>query len=211
VKYFPSNNGNLRLLFVGNASKEKGLLELLQAVRLLREKTLPVALVAAVENQCAIESNSVGLISAKKFVSQSGIGDCVRFIGLVDSIKALYAEADVVVIPWSSTRGPSDYPMVALEAMAMGKCVVSTPVGGCPELLAGGKAAGLLTKEFSAESIASAIGFAIRNPEMRSVIQDAAIERAQRFSVSTSVKRLLALYRDLLETKVQSVIGATDV
>lgn len=209
VKHFPSNNGDLRLLFVGNASKEKGLLELLQAIRFLREKALPVALVAAVENQCAIESNSVGLISAKRFVSESGLGDCVRFIGLVDSMEALYAEADAVVIPWNSTRGPSDYPMVALEAMAMGKCVVSTPVGGCPELLAGGKA-GLLTKEFSAESIASTIELAIRNSEMRSVIQDTAIERAQRFSVSTSVKRLLALYRDLLETKVQSVIGATD-
>lgn len=209
VKYFPGHNGDLRLLFVGNASKEKGLLELLQAVRLLREKAVPVSLVAAVENQCAIESNSAGLISANRFVSQSGLQGCVRFIGLVDSMAALYAEADVLVIPWNSTRGPSDYPMVALEAMAMGKCVVSTPVGGCPELLADGKA-GLLTRDFSAESIASAIELGIRNPEMCSTIQDVAIERAQRFSVSTSVEHLLGLYRNLLEKKGHSMIGASD-
>lgn len=209
ARYFPRDADQGRVLFVGNASQEKGLIGLLQAVKILAEKQLPVSLVAAVENQNVIKEYEAGYARAQAFVGRQGLADCVRFVGLVDAIEDLYAEADVLVIPWNSTRGPSDYPMVALEAMAMGKCVVSTPVGGCPELLAGGKA-GLLTKESSAESIASAIELAIRNPEMRSVIQDVAIQRALRFSLSTSVEHLLGLYRNLLENKGHSVIGTSD-
>ncbi len=200
LKYFPHNDGQARILFVGNASQEKRLAELLLALKILADRRLSFFVVAAIENQSQIKEYTIGYDRAKDFVHRCGLEDCVRFIGLVDAIEDLYAEADVLLIPWRTSRGPSDYPMVVLEAMAMGKCIISTPVGGCPELLAGGKA-GFLTKDFSAESIASAIEVVMRDSFMRRSLQAAAVQRAQEFSVRTSAHRLMLLYEELLRKK----------
>jgi len=200
AKYFPNHDRSTRILFVGNASNEKGLLELLQAVKLLSEKNMVLFLVAAVENQCGIKEYSVGYDLARSFVRQANLANRVRFVGLVVSIEELYSESDIVVIPWKTSRGPSDYPMVVLEAMAMGKCVVSTPVGSCPDLLAHGKA-GILTSGYSSEDIAAAIEFAVTNPMERRSLEQRASERAADFSLTRSAGHLLSLYEHLLENK----------
>lgn len=151
-KYFPGKSKGARILFVGNTSKEKGLIELLQAMRILARKGIPLFLVAAVENQSEISEYASRFDYVKRLITELGLTHNVQLLGLIDYIENLYAQTDIVVIPWNTSRGPSDYPLVAMEAMAMGKCIVSTPVGGCPELLKNGKA-GILTNDFSAESI----------------------------------------------------------
>ena len=128
------------------------------------------------------------------------LSEQVRFLGLVDSIEDLYAEADIVVIPWNTSRGPSDYPMVLLEAMAMGKCIVSTPVGGCPELLQHGEA-GCVTKCFSPECIAVGIESVLSDSAMRGRIQSRAMAVAQSLSLEASAKQLTSLYEHLLESR----------
>ncbi len=199
-RYFPDDRARTRILFIGNASREKGLREILEAVRILHEKRVSVFLVAAVENQCGIAEYTARYHQAKAFIREAGIESLVRLVGLVDSIEDLCAESDIVVSPWSSSRGPSDYPMVVLEGMAMGKCIVSTPVGGCPELLKAGEA-GILTKDFSAESIASAIEFAIHHPDVRERTSKSALKRVEDFSVETIAGQWLDLYERLFESK----------
>jgi len=200
AKYFSGNGTCARILFIGNASKEKGLLGLLAAVKLLKEKGVPVSFVAAIENQCGIREYAAGYELARTFVHRAKIESLVRFVGLVHSIERLYAESDLVVIPWNTSRGPSDYPMVVLEAMAMGKCVVCTPVGGCPDLLAYGKA-GMLTDGFSSQAIADAIEATVCNPTTRKKLEQSALKRAEDFSLVNSARQLLRLYEHLLEGK----------
>ncbi|MBN2133904.1 MAG: glycosyltransferase family 4 protein [Sedimentisphaerales bacterium] len=199
TKYFASGGAEVRLLFVGNASQEKGLAELLQVVTILTNRNIPVSLVAAVENQSRIKEYSAGYDLAQDFARRSHLENSVRFVGLVEAIEDLYAEADFLVIPWKTSRGPSDYPMVALEAMAMGRCVVSTPVGGCPELLGG--QAGVISRDFSPEAIASALELVIKDRALRSRVEATAVQKAQEFSVRTSADRLINLYEDLRERK----------
>lgn len=200
ARFFPTERNLVRLAFVGNSSKEKGLIELLHAMRTLLDKRMSVFLVAAVENQSEIKEYAAGYRKACDLIRELRLETHVRFLGMVDRIETLYAESDILVIPWKTSRGPSDFPLVALEAMAMGKCVVSTPVGGCPELLLGGDA-GLLTDGFSAGNVAAAIEFAIRHPEVRKNAGQRATSRAQDFSLHTSVDRLISLYERLLEGK----------
>jgi glycosyltransferase involved in cell wall biosynthesis len=197
-KYFPNRSKGARILFIGNSSKEKGLIELLQALQILTQKGIPLFLVAAVENQSEIKEYTSRYDYVKRLVAELGLAHNVRILGLIDYIENLYAETDLIVIPWNTSRGPSDYPMVALEAMAMGKCVVSTPVGGCPELLLDGKA-GILTEGFSAESIATTIEFAIKHPEIRRLKSEIAMETVNNFSVETSAKHMINLYERLLK------------
>jgi len=198
--YFCENGDSVRLLYVGNASREKGLVQLLHAVKILTDEGVHVVLVAAVENQSRIKEYETGHRRVQELIRELGIHRHVRLLGLVDRIEELYAESDLVVIPWETSRGPSDYPMVALEAMAMGRCVVSTPVGGCPELLDHGTA-GILSEGFSAESLASAIRIAVKNADLRQAVECAAMQRAEALSLSASAKRMILLYERLLGAK----------
>ena len=200
AQHFPVGISGPKLLFVGNASKQKGLLELLDAVAILKSKGIVVTLAATIENQSRIKEYSTRYEQAKEFVVARGLDGQVKFLGLVDSIEDLYAEADIVVVPWNTSRGPSDYPMVLLEAMAMGKCVVTTPVGGCPELLRQGEA-GILTEGFSAERIAAGIESALHDSRKTECIQRNALDAARDLSLEAGAKRLIALYEHLLEGK----------
>ncbi len=201
-KYFPNRSKGARILFIGNSSKEKGLVELLQAVQILAQKGIPLFLVAAVENQSEIKEYISRYDYVKRLVAELGLAHNVQILGLIDYIENLYVETDLVVIPWNTSRGPSDYPMVALEAMAMGKCVVSTPVGGCPELLLDGKA-GILTEGFSSESIAATLKYAISRPEIRRQRGQTALKAANNFSVEKNGKRIINLYECLLKGKLR--------
>jgi len=199
-KYFPNDPDAIKIFFVGNASKEKGLLELLNAARLLLEQEIKLNVVAAIENQSNIRQYSDMENYAEWYIGRFGIAENVRLIGLVEKIEELYAESDIIIIPWNTSRGPSDYPMVVLEGMAMGKCVVSTPVGGCPELLEHGKA-GILAEGFTSEAIASAIKFAIEHPEVRKQVGQRALVASERFSLEAVGKQMINLYEHLLTAK----------
>lgn len=200
LRYFCENGNSVRLLYIGNASKEKGLVQLLHAVKTLMDERVHVSLVAAIENQSKIKEYAAGYAQVQQLIAQLKIERQVRLLGLVDRIEDLYAESDFVVIPWETSRGPSDYPMVALEAMAMGKCVISTPVGGCPELFDQGTA-GVLTDGFSAESLVSAIRSAASNDEPRRAVERAAVRKAEELSLRGSAQRMISFYERLLGAK----------
>lgn len=197
LRYFSRNGDSLRLLYVGNASKEKGLVQLLRAVKRLVDERIGVSLVAAIENQSRVREYAAGHRLVKQLIAELGIDRHVHLLGVVDRIEDLYAESDFLVIPWETSRGPSDYPMVALEAMAMGKCVVATPVGGCPELLDYGRA-GILTEDFSADSLALALRRSRGNPQGRHALERAAVRKAGELSLSASATRMIGLYERLL-------------
>jgi len=200
-RYFPSESRGARILFVGNSSKEKGLTELIKAVKILAEQRIPVFLVAAIENESKIRQYSQGYHFAKALIKKLWLENHVRLLGLIDPIEDLYAESDLIIIPWNTSRGPSDFPMVALEGMAMGKCIISTRVGGCPELLKNGQA-GILTEGFSSNSIAAAIEFAIKHPEIQKQIVPGAIEAAKNLSLEKCGGQMITLYERLISEKM---------
>ncbi len=203
-KYFPPDSDAINILFIGNASKGKGLIELLGATKILLEKRMAINLVVALENQSEIQEYSDREEYAKEYIKRFKLEKSVRLTGLIEKIENIYAEADLVIIPWNTTRGPSDYPMVGLEAMAMEKCIVSTPVGGCPEMLGYGKF-GILTDGYTAVSIADAIEFAIKHPDVRNKIGTEALQAVKKFSIENSGKQMMELYESLLVSrKVQN-------
>jgi glycosyltransferase involved in cell wall biosynthesis len=59
----------------------------------------------------------------------------VTFHGIVDDMRALMRSHDVIVLPFRSTRGPSDYFIAALEAMAIGRPVIASALPGMSEVI----------------------------------------------------------------------------
>jgi glycosyltransferase involved in cell wall biosynthesis len=73
-------------------------------------------------------------------------------------------------------------------------------VGGCPELLEEGQA-GVLTKDFTADSVAFAIESVIRDGRLRKRLEARAVKKAQSLSLSASADHLTALYDHVLREK----------
>lgn len=124
------------------------------------------------------------LSRARTEVAQKGIEQLVRFTGHRNDLREVYASFDVFLMT-SRTEG---MPNALLEAMAIGIPVVSTRVGGVPELLEDGKE-GFLAPVGDAEGLAAALMRFIRDPGLRAQFGAASRERIERrFSFSNRVR-----------------------
>lgn len=88
-------------------------------------------------------------------ISHHGLSDQVKLLGRLDdaTLAMCYAACDLFVLP---TRSLECFGLIAAEAMACGKPVVSTPCGSLPEVV-GGFEPQWMTVDYSAESLADKI------------------------------------------------------
>ena len=96
----------------------------------------------------------------------------ILFTGMAapEEIPSYLAAADIVVVPSIHHEGYVDgLPNVALEAMAAGKPLVASRVGGLPELVRPGET-GLLVAERDSEALARAIETLARDPGLRAAM-----------------------------------------
>lgn len=122
--------------------------------------------------------------------------DHIRVLGRRphDEVLRLYALADLVVVP---SVWPEPLSRVLLEAMAMGRAVVGTRVGGTPELVEDG-VNGLLVPRSRPEALAEAIQTLLRDPARRAAMGAAGRRLlAERFDAARSVDALVAFYESV--------------
>ena len=151
------NEREIRILYVGFLRHEKGLHYLLQSLKILRDRKLNVCLTI------------VGDGPVKEFLSRNSIRlnlrNAVDFKGYVSSeeeLEEFYVRSDIFVLP-SISEGT---PRVLLEAMARGLPIVSTNVGGIPDLIKHMEN-GYLTSAGDGNSLADAIYEIMTNDSLR--------------------------------------------
>ena len=118
------------ILYVGKLMKVKGVSTLIQAMRQVRVACDAQLLIAGTGGlQCALERE----------VQTLSLNDHIRFLGPLphDQLADLYNACDVVVVPSIVTdRGETEgMPTVILEAMAAGRPVVASDVGGISDVV----------------------------------------------------------------------------
>jgi len=117
-----------------------------------------------------------------------------RFVADIE-LPAYFRRADVVVLPYSRTER-FDFSGVLATALAFGKPVVLTEVGGFPELAATGAA--LLVPPDDPVALREALVSLIEDPEARERLSAAALSAAKGpYSWDEAARRTLELYRDL--------------
>jgi glycosyltransferase involved in cell wall biosynthesis len=132
----------------------------------------------------------------ERLVDELGLASAVRFVGAVADTRPYLAEATVVAL----TSPYEGSPNALLEAMASGRPVVATAVGGVPELIEHGRE-GLLV-EPTDEAVASALTEVLGDPESASRMGARARARAEAFDWSLTVARTEAAYRPVLGPRV---------
>jgi glycosyltransferase involved in cell wall biosynthesis len=156
------------ILFVGRLSEEKGVLELAAAAR-----GLPLVVAGSGHLACRLP----GVVGP---VPPRGLG-------------RLYDRAAIVAVP-SRREG---YGLVAREAMAHGRAVVASAVGGLVEAIEDG-VNGVLVPPQDVDSLRRALEELLADADRRARLGAAARAFAvEHFSRDTEVDELLAVYADL--------------
>ncbi|HEX5043586.1 MAG TPA: glycosyltransferase [Candidatus Polarisedimenticolaceae bacterium] len=123
----PGKEGGLRVLYVGRLAKEKGIHVLIDAAR---------------RAGCRLDVAGTGPMESE-LRRQSAGDDNIRFLGFLapDQVLAAMRASHVVAVPsiWYENA-----PLVVLEALATGRVVAASAIGGIPEYLAGVPGARLL-------------------------------------------------------------------
>ncbi len=166
--------------------REKGIPELLQAAKVLLATNPRVHFVLVGEGA-----------EREQFTQHAaaiGIADHVTFTGLVQDpfAEGVYESADIVcqLSEWEELFG-----WMIAEAMAHGKPIVATNVGGIPELVHDG-VAGFLVPRGDAGAAADRLNALASDPQLRIKLGDAGRKVVEaKFNLRRNVTQLLELYR----------------
>lgn len=141
----------------------------------------------------------------RRTVVRSGVQNDVRFLGFVpiDVLRIFYDVAKVFVFP-SLYEG---FGLPPLEAMAHGTPVVTSNTSSLPEVVGG---AALMVNPENVFEIRRALQQALLDPETRARMKQGGYEQAQRFSWTTSVLRILEIYREVAGQRSASRGAAAD-
>ncbi len=129
-----------------------------------------------------------------KAIGKLGLGERVVLVGFQANVPDILAASDVVAL---SSRWEG-LPYVVIEAMMAGLPVVSTAVGGVPELVEDGKT-GFLVPSGDADKLASALTTLLEDERLRQRMGAAARERALReFTLDQMLSRTETIYSEVM-------------
>jgi glycosyltransferase involved in cell wall biosynthesis len=171
------------LLFLGEIGHRKGIHDLVRALPEISKSIPDVRLVAG---------GSGDIDAVRRRIEELGIAKHVILPGYVSGPEKfrLLAEAAIYVLP-SYNEG---VPISILEAMSVGLPIVTTPVGGIPDVIRDGEE-GFLVSPGSIDQLARRIIELLSNENLRMRMGDAARRRLQTaFSPEKSLCALQALY-----------------
>ena len=164
---------------------EKGVVDLLNAARIVLERESNVHFVLAGEGRFREEY--------MRRAQDLGIASHVSWTGLVTDpfAEGLYAAADVVC---QMSRWEEGFGWVIAEAMAYGKPIVATRVGAIPEIVRDG-VTGFLVNRGDSSAMADTLIKLIRDPRLRAQLGAVGRTVAEtEFNLSNYVARVLRLY-----------------
>lgn len=150
-----------RLLFLSNLIESKGVLVLLDALKILKDKGYSFI--------CDFVGGETKEIDAKRFndeVGKRSLNEFARYQGRKygEEKEEAFEHSDIFVFP---TYYPNEtFGLVNLEAMAHKKPIVSTNEGGIPDVVKDGEN-GLISERNNPDSLAQCIGTLLDNGELR--------------------------------------------
>jgi glycosyltransferase involved in cell wall biosynthesis len=179
------NKNSSVILFVGNITLDKGLIDLVKAFALVKKQISQA------------ELHLIGSTKNKPFVEElTTIIKEDRIEGIVfhepkpqQDIAEWMNAADVFVLP-SYIEG---FGLVALEAMACGTPVVASNVGGLSYLLNNGS--GILIPPSDSQALSEGISQVLTNKTKRDFLIENGLKRAEEHDQQTIINKLKEIYR----------------
>lgn len=171
------------IAYSGRLKKEKGILQLIQAIKQVKE-IVKLKLLIIGASAYGKDKEPTKYIRQLEEESEP-IKDLVIFTGFInyDQMPSYLKMADIAVVPsmWEEPFG-----LTVVEAMAAGLPLITTRSGGIPEICEG--VATIVDRENIVENLATAILDLYNHPEKREQMSTASLERAKLFDKETYAK-----------------------
>ena len=186
----PCNNiysGKINLLTVSRLSKEKAIHNVLQTIASFGNK---------IDFLYTIVGEGPEIDNLKQLVTELDIDRSVNFAGYLEppEIRECYLGADIFILP-SLSEG---LPKVILDAMATATPIISTNVGGIPDLLSVDQSRGWLVEPNNIEELKSAIFNCITQDKVRYTKVLNANEYIKQHTLEKEVDRIESELEELL-------------
>jgi glycosyltransferase involved in cell wall biosynthesis len=175
--------------WIGRMTGIKRTNDVLLAFKLLRER--------GIDARLCLVGDGPDRDEVERRAHELGVMRETLFLGYQEQVASLFAAFDVFILP-SANEGT---PVTAIEALAAGKPVVATRVGGIPDVVRDGED-GFLVEPGDVEALAERLAQLATDPELRERMGEAARSRVrERYSVERLVDDVDLLYRSLLEAE----------
>lgn len=193
VQEKPETNSVPQLLFLSNLIESKGVLVLLDALKILKDKGYILI--------CDFVGGETKEIDSKRFTEEVNMRQLNRLVfyrgrKYGNEKEEFFKKADIFVFPSMEDC----FPLVLLEAMASKIPIVTTTEGAIPDEVKDGEN-GLIAQKNNAESLATCISKLIDAPELRKKMGQSGRKRLElMFSEEIFEKRM----KDILWTSISS-------
>lgn len=184
-KYTPSWEDENYILYLGRLSSEKGVKTLIEAHSTMNGGTnkpkLLVVGTGPLEEE--LRANASGHVTFTGYCSGEALWEHIR-------------KASCLVIP---SECYENCPMTVIEAMAMGKPVIGSRMGGIPEQVEDG-INGYLCEAGNAKEFTTAMNKLMADPALRRKMGEASRKKAEtKYNLETHNRELMNIYEQLLK------------
>lgn len=188
-----NNNPSATILFLSNLIESKGVLILLSALQVLKERNREFnAILVGGEGDIKIPE-------LESRIAKSGLTAKVQYVGKKYGNDKEDILSNTTIFAFPTFYPKECFPLVLLEAMQHSLPVVSTFEGGIPDIVDDG-VTGFLVPQKDAEALADKLEILINNPELRKQMGEAGLKKyEEQFTLEKFENRLVEILEDILE------------
>ena len=185
----PCIEGQIKILFLSNFIKSKGILVFIEAMQLLKNEGYRFM---------------ATIVGSNAEFSEKEITEIIKDCGLIRNVKcvgakydeakiAIFKNADVLVYPTLNDA----LPLVLLEAMQFSVPVVASYEGAIPEIIDDG-ITGYLVKKNAPQQIVDKLKLLIDNPEQRILMGHAGRKKfEEKYTIEIFEKSLINIFKEI--------------
>ena len=174
--------------------ERKGIIFAIQAIEILVKGGFSESL----NIELLVEGSGSQQKYLQSYINQRNLSNFVRLIGTEMEVSNFITAVDVIVVPSIANE---DFPNIVIEAMALGKPVVATRVGGIPEQFKDGHS-GILVIPGNSKDLSEAFLRLHNDQDFRNYLgENAKNEYLLKYISYISVGEYINLYNHLLATR----------
>lgn len=178
---------------VSRMLRDKGILDAVAAIRLLRSRGMPVELLLAgppdLDNRGSLSADWLSSLAAEPGIT---------WLGPVADVREVWRRAAIAVLPTTYGEG---VPKALLEAAACARPIVAADVPGCREVVHPGET-GILVAPRDVEGLAGAIAALVSDPTQRAAMGAAGRALIEsEFAEDIVTRETLAVYYAALQER----------
>ena len=195
-KYFNIDSDQTLLLHTTDLTKERGTYFLIEGLKIIVEQYPNIKLLMALN--MPVSKYKGEKFEIKDKIMFYDLDDNIILLGITKKMPQIMASIDIFIAPFLNMAGIADYPISLLEAMACGKPVIATKVGGIPEIVKH-KVNGLLVEPGDVHELKNALLYILENKnEAKRMGENAAKYVAENYSVDAIVEKMERIYEEVI-------------